>query len=146
MIGILSCLDGYMNAALENTEEVVNGKVLRNYGDAFIRGNNSQCWNSSSLPIRIPFLTSLLHSSVYNVKRAMKGLLMESLCTSTLLACRYSHSQWTCGKASQDANRQQAQNEKNCRERITGALSAGPHQSQDGPPMRRSGRLSMTSR
>ncbi|KAK9895527.1 LSM-domain-containing protein [Cystobasidium minutum MCA 4210] len=38
--GILSCLDGYMNAALENTEEVVNGKVTNNYGDAFVRGNN----------------------------------------------------------------------------------------------------------
>lgn len=41
--GILSCLDGYMNAALENTEEVVNGKVTNNYGDAFVRGNNSEC-------------------------------------------------------------------------------------------------------
>lgn len=40
--GILSCLDGYMNAALENTEEVVNGKVTNNYGDAFVRGNNSR--------------------------------------------------------------------------------------------------------
>lgn len=30
-----------MNAALENTEEVVNGKVTNNYGDAFVRGNNS---------------------------------------------------------------------------------------------------------
>lgn len=40
--GILSCLDGYMNAALENTEEVVNGKVTNNYGDAFVRGNNSE--------------------------------------------------------------------------------------------------------
>ncbi|CAD6578673.1 MAG: U4/U6-U5 snRNP complex subunit lsm6 [Cyphobasidiales sp. Tagirdzhanova-0007] len=38
--GILSCLDGYMNAALENTVELVNGKVTNNYGDAFIRGNN----------------------------------------------------------------------------------------------------------
>lgn len=40
--GILSCLDGYMNAALENTEEVVNGKVTNKYGDAFVRGNNSK--------------------------------------------------------------------------------------------------------
>lgn len=31
-----------MNAALENTEEVVNGKVTNNYGDAFVRGNNSE--------------------------------------------------------------------------------------------------------
>ena len=69
MAGILTCLDGYMNIALENTEEFVNGEVrslagfglrfallssyflrllfslnfgqLKNkYGDAFIRGNN----------------------------------------------------------------------------------------------------------
>lgn len=38
--GVLSCLDGYMNIALEQTEEHVNGKVLNRYGDAFIRGNN----------------------------------------------------------------------------------------------------------
>lgn len=29
-----------MNIALEKTEEYVNGKLRRNYGDAFVRGNN----------------------------------------------------------------------------------------------------------
>ncbi|KZT24292.1 Sm-like ribonucleo protein [Neolentinus lepideus HHB14362 ss-1] len=38
--GVLSCLDGYMNIALEQTEEHVNGRVTNQYGDAFIRGNN----------------------------------------------------------------------------------------------------------
>jgi len=38
--GVLSCLDGYMNIALEGTEELVNGAVKSNHGDAFIRGNN----------------------------------------------------------------------------------------------------------
>ncbi|KAL7411906.1 hypothetical protein BDY24DRAFT_395309 [Mrakia frigida] len=38
--GILSCLDGYMNIALEHTEEYVNGVKKNDYGDAFIRGNN----------------------------------------------------------------------------------------------------------
>ena len=38
--GILSCLDGYMNIALEQTEEHVDGRVTNRYGDAFIRGNN----------------------------------------------------------------------------------------------------------
>ncbi|CAG8814160.1 25291_t:CDS:2, partial [Gigaspora rosea] len=38
--GILSCLDGYMNIALEQTEEWVNGQLKNRYGDAFIRGNN----------------------------------------------------------------------------------------------------------
>ncbi|KAG7440518.1 Sm-like ribonucleoprotein [Guyanagaster necrorhizus] len=38
--GVLSCLDGYMNIALEQTEEHANGRVTNRYGDAFIRGNN----------------------------------------------------------------------------------------------------------
>ena len=29
-----------MNIALEQTKEFVNGKLHRNYGDAFVRGNN----------------------------------------------------------------------------------------------------------
>ena len=33
-------LDGYMNIALEQTEEYVNGQLKKKYGDAFIRGNN----------------------------------------------------------------------------------------------------------
>ncbi|BGP03027.1 U4/U6-U5 snRNP complex subunit lsm6 [Rhodotorula toruloides] len=38
--GVLSCLDGYMNIALEQTEEYVNGTKTNEYGDAFVRGNN----------------------------------------------------------------------------------------------------------
>lgn len=38
--GVLVCLDGYMNIALEQTEEYVNGQLQKKYGDAFIRGNN----------------------------------------------------------------------------------------------------------
>jgi len=38
--GLLTCLDGYMNVALEQTEEYVNGQLKRKYGDCFIRGNN----------------------------------------------------------------------------------------------------------
>ncbi|KAL2623531.1 hypothetical protein R1flu_003736 [Riccia fluitans] len=36
--GILACLDGYMNIAMEQTEEYVNGQLKNKYGDAFIRG------------------------------------------------------------------------------------------------------------
>ena len=39
-IGTLACLDGYMNIALENTEEYVDGRLKNTYGDTFIRGNN----------------------------------------------------------------------------------------------------------
>ena len=38
--GVLACLDGYMNIAMEQTEEYVNGKLTNKYGDCFIRGNN----------------------------------------------------------------------------------------------------------
>ena len=40
--GVLVCLDGYMNIALEQTEEYVNGQLKNKYGDAFIRGNNGK--------------------------------------------------------------------------------------------------------
>mmetsp|Transcript_15605 Transcript_15605/g.20340 ORF Transcript_15605/g.20340 Transcript_15605/m.20340 type:complete len:108 (-) Transcript_15605:282-605(-) len=39
--GILACLDGYMNIAMEQTEEYnVDGQLRAKYGDCFIRGNN----------------------------------------------------------------------------------------------------------
>lgn len=38
--GELQSVDGYMNIALEQTKEYVDGKLRRNYGDAFVRGNN----------------------------------------------------------------------------------------------------------
>jgi len=38
--GILACLDGYMNIAMEQTEEYQSGQLKAKYGDAFIRGNN----------------------------------------------------------------------------------------------------------
>lgn len=41
--GTLSCLDGYMNIAMEETSEWVNGSEKNRFGDAFIRGNNGEC-------------------------------------------------------------------------------------------------------
>lgn len=35
-----------MNIALEKTEEYVNGKKRRSYGDAFVRGNNGKYQNT----------------------------------------------------------------------------------------------------
>ena len=40
VLGELQSIDGYMNIALEKTEEYVNGQLRKNYGDAFVRGNN----------------------------------------------------------------------------------------------------------
>jgi hypothetical protein len=41
-LGELQSVDGYMNIALEKTEEYVNGNKRRTYGDAFVRGNNGK--------------------------------------------------------------------------------------------------------
>jgi U6 snRNA-associated Sm-like protein LSm6 len=38
--GILACVDGFFNVALEQTEEYVGGIKKAQLGDAFIRGNN----------------------------------------------------------------------------------------------------------
>lgn len=38
--GELQSVDGYMNIALERCREVSEGRVTRNWGDAFVRGNN----------------------------------------------------------------------------------------------------------
>ncbi|KAF2710286.1 Sm-like ribonucleoprotein [Pleomassaria siparia CBS 279.74] len=38
--GDLQSVDGYMNIALERCKEIAEGKVVRNWGDAFVRGNN----------------------------------------------------------------------------------------------------------
>ena len=44
--GVLACLDGYMNIALEQTEEYIAGQLKNKYGDTFIRGNNGYtCYN-----------------------------------------------------------------------------------------------------
>jgi U6 snRNA-associated Sm-like protein LSm6 len=40
--GELQSVDGYMNIALEQAKEYVDGKLHRSYGDAFIRGNNGK--------------------------------------------------------------------------------------------------------
>ncbi|TMW62543.1 hypothetical protein Poli38472_005161 [Pythium oligandrum] len=41
--GVLACLDGFMNIAMEQTHEYVNGQLKAQYGDCFIRGNNGAC-------------------------------------------------------------------------------------------------------
>jgi U6 snRNA-associated Sm-like protein LSm6 len=45
MLGELQSVDGYMNIALEQTKEFVNGQLSKSYGDAFIRGNNGRFHN-----------------------------------------------------------------------------------------------------
>ena len=76
LAGILACLDGYMNIAMEQTEvglvdyaflmhtrwssanlysllqEYVNGQLKNKYGDAFIRGNNGVRCLPMTSPVR----------------------------------------------------------------------------------------------
>ncbi len=40
--GVLACLDGYMNIAMEQTEEYVDDQLKAKFGDCFIRGNNGK--------------------------------------------------------------------------------------------------------
>jgi len=47
--GELQSVDGYMNIALENTEEHVGGVKKRSYGDAFVRGNNGKGYDAESM-------------------------------------------------------------------------------------------------
>ncbi|KAJ1471365.1 hypothetical protein T484DRAFT_1640155, partial [Baffinella frigidus] len=53
--GVLACLDGYMNIAMEQAREYVNGQLKNKYGDAFIRGNNVRSLPTHSEPQ--PYLT-----------------------------------------------------------------------------------------
>lgn len=55
-VGELQSVDGYMNIALERTAEYVNGVKRREYGDAFVRGNNGK----QSLQTQVCFMRSLL--------------------------------------------------------------------------------------
>lgn len=54
VVGVLACLDGYMNIAMEQTEEFVEGQLKAKYGDCFIRGNNgTPSYDSGSEHARI---------------------------------------------------------------------------------------------
>lgn len=62
--GELQSVDGYMNIALEKTEEYVNGQKRRSYGDAFVRGNNGKSRNPNHLD-KIDSLTESSPSHVH---------------------------------------------------------------------------------
>jgi U6 snRNA-associated Sm-like protein LSm6 len=63
--GVLACLDGYLNIAMEQTEEYEGGQLKARYGDCFIRGNNGtlalrrECRPRERRPRYSSFLTSL---------------------------------------------------------------------------------------
>jgi U6 snRNA-associated Sm-like protein LSm6 len=51
--GDLQSVDGYMNIALERCQEVADGRVIRSWGDAFVRGNNGLFALSSNYAITL---------------------------------------------------------------------------------------------
>ena len=72
---MLACLDGYMNIAMEQTEEYVNGQLKAKYGDTFIRGNNGvHALPSVPLPTRNEF-----------GRRACRPSLSRALCVAAVL-------------------------------------------------------------
>ena len=62
-----------MNIALEKTEEYVSGQLRRNYGDAFVRGNNGTFSTTASrrkdLQTLIPVQSCTSHQTHNSVIR-----------------------------------------------------------------------------
>merc|ERR1712183_27668 len=48
-VGILKCLDNYMNLIIGQTQEGLKGVVINKWGDVFIRGNNILYISSTSV-------------------------------------------------------------------------------------------------
>lgn len=71
-LGVLSCLDGFMNIALEQTEEHVNGVITNKYGDAFIRGNNGAHIYNISGSRMLTLINTLNVFSQYYISRQMR--------------------------------------------------------------------------
>lgn len=65
--GVLACLDGFMNIAMEQTEEYVDDQLKNKYGDCFIRGNNGKCFlcHLFSAILSLSSLIGSSHSSLY---------------------------------------------------------------------------------
>lgn len=68
----------YMNIALEQTEEYVNGVLTNSYGDAFVRGNNgawSSFWGGGGWElIELRWMCSSLHlQALMSYRRVVSG-------------------------------------------------------------------------
>ncbi|KAK4684382.1 U6 snRNA-associated Sm-like protein LSm6, partial [Tremellales sp. Uapishka_1] len=57
--GLLTCLDGYMNVALEETEEWAGGRCTAKYGDTFVRGNNGMVEEVADVPEAVLYISAL---------------------------------------------------------------------------------------
>lgn len=78
--GELQSVDGYMNIALEKTEEFVNGVKRRTYGDAFVRGNNGQFRvHASWLRTKSAFANLYLQSCISQQTEEAGGLFKHDI-------------------------------------------------------------------
>ena len=67
ILGILACLDGFMNIVLEKLEEYENGELKGKYSEAFIRGNNGNIWLTHSY---ISIILLVFYISTLPMKKA----------------------------------------------------------------------------
>jgi U6 snRNA-associated Sm-like protein LSm6 len=63
--GVLACLDGFMNIAMEQTEEYADGQLKNRYGDCFIRGNNGNYMLVSKTACEVTYVSCRFCSFVY---------------------------------------------------------------------------------
>lgn len=77
-LGELQSVDGYMNIALEKSQEYVSGQLKRSYGDAFIRGNNGICDLPSLCSTNILTISYGLGSLVYLRELTCSGVQLGS--------------------------------------------------------------------
>jgi U6 snRNA-associated Sm-like protein LSm6 len=93
--GVLACLDGYLNIAMEQTEEFENGQLKARYGDCMIRGNNgtrktnSLAFVSSPSRMKLTFFllpcTSYVHLHGANQETIGEFNFLRSIETSSVL-------------------------------------------------------------
>ncbi|EEP80996.1 hypothetical protein UREG_05838 [Uncinocarpus reesii 1704] len=81
--------DGYMNIALEKTQEYIDGKLRNSYGDVFVRGNNATLYNDRgaryfALVYAPPSLLAYSSSILSWYKRSASSLLS---CPSVPVPC-----------------------------------------------------------
>lgn len=80
--GVLACLDGYMNIAMEQTEEYVNGQLKAKYGDCFIRGNNGKLQPTNQTSPDFGFMLFYWVSNIDFSSRDL-GMFYEIYCFKT---------------------------------------------------------------
>lgn len=84
--GVLACLDGFMNIAMEQTEEYVDGQLKNKYGDCFIRGNNGKIFTICLIYFSVFFVPLSFVYKRFQGKKIMirLGLSWDTIVTYTI--------------------------------------------------------------